>query len=94
VTKIYDEFCAWPYVLPYGWVAAPKKPKEKKPRKPRTPRAKPDWLKAASKPKKPKKPKKPRKSRAKKSRPVPLDFFVNRPPIIMDEFAVYNPAEE
>jgi hypothetical protein len=75
VAKIYDEFCAWPYILPYGWVMAPK---VKKPRKPRTPRApKPDWLKAA-KPKKekpdgtPRKPRKPRRRKQLVEAPAPV----------------------
>ena len=32
---VFDEFMAWPYVEPYGMVAAPKQPKVKKPRKAR-----------------------------------------------------------
>jgi hypothetical protein len=40
--KIYDAHCAWPYIKPYGMVAAPK---IRKPRRPRKSRAKPDWLK-------------------------------------------------
>jgi hypothetical protein len=43
---MFDEFMAWPYVEPYGMVAAPKPPKVKKPRKSR---AKPDWLKEINK---------------------------------------------
>jgi hypothetical protein len=50
VTRIYDEHCAWPYVEPYGMVAAPK---VKKPRKSRKVQVSKSWKKLQLSPRKP-----------------------------------------
>jgi hypothetical protein len=34
--QIYDDMCGWPYYLPYGWVAAPKKKRKARSHRRRT----------------------------------------------------------